>query len=235
MKPVSILMYHSIDICPKNLGNRGIYVSPQNFSRQMGLLARLGFQGLSMTRAMPYLTGKKTGRVAVITLDDGYEDNIFHALPVLKRYHFSATCYLVSHYMGRHNKWDEHIAHSARKPLMNWRQASEWLSNGMEVGAHSRTHPRLTNCSDVELKNEIAGCRKELEDGLGTAIPQFCYPYGDWDQRVADAVEQAGFHAAAAYKHGRVKADSHLFALPRLNMKGSKGWRRFIFNCLASL
>ena len=92
--PVPILMYHNIAPAPRDIRvYRSLYVSPRVFARQMWLLRQLGYVGLSMTAAEPYLRGEREGRVAVITLDDGYVDNLQAAMPVLQRYGFSATCY----------------------------------------------------------------------------------------------------------------------------------------------
>ncbi len=49
-----------------------------------------------MSAAMPYLRGERSGKVMVVTLDDGYLDNLQAALPVLQAHGFSATCYLVT-------------------------------------------------------------------------------------------------------------------------------------------
>ena len=57
MKPVPILMYHNIAVAPQGVKLRGLYISPRRFARQMALLHWLGYQGLSMSAAMPYLRG----------------------------------------------------------------------------------------------------------------------------------------------------------------------------------
>ena len=213
---------------------RGLYVPPKNFEQQMRILAYFGFRGLSMSAAMPYLKGDKRGKVAVITFDDGYCDNIEHALPILKMFVFSATCYFVSERVGQSNLWDAE-RESITKPLMSWPQIAAWHAEGMEVGAHSRTHPRLTACNDQRLDEEVAGCKSDLENRCDIAVTQFSYPYGDWDERVAGAVQRAGFHAAATIIPRRADRDDDLFMLPRLAVKGGKGWRRVARNCLPEL
>ena len=60
-------------------------MSPGAFARQMHLLSMLGYRGVSMSEAAPYLSGQASGRVAIITLDDGYLDNLENALPIRKR------------------------------------------------------------------------------------------------------------------------------------------------------
>lgn len=215
---VPILNYHNVADAPHGLKRwRSLYVSPRAFARQMALLHRLGYAGVSMSRAMPYLRGERTGRVVAITLDDGYADNVEAALPILKRYGFSATCYVVSGSVGRYNDWDADKL-GVRKPLMSATQVREWQDEGMEVGAHTRTHPRLTRCTGAGLHEEIAGSRAALEDLCGAAVTQFCYPYGDADARVAAVVHAAGFAAATTTARGRARAGMDPFQLPRVQI-----------------
>lgn len=204
MSIIPILMYHNIAPPPAGASLRSLYVCPGAFARQMFLLKLLGYQGLSMSAAMPYLRGAKQGRVAVVTFDDGYVDTLEHALPVLQQNSFSATCYVVSRRTGQHNDWDEKVL-QVRKPLMSDAQVQAWHAAGMEVGAHTRTHPRLPTCTDAELRDEIAGSKADLEALIGAPVTQFCYPYGDLDERVVAATRQAGFLAATTTRRGRAR------------------------------
>jgi len=216
--PLPILTYHNIATAPREIRRwRSLYVSPRAFARQMWLLRRFGYTGLSMSAAMPYLQGERSGRIAIITLDDGYADNLESALPVLQRHGFSATCYVVSGSIGQYNQWDDERL-GVRKPLMSVEQLREWQRGGMEIGAHTRSHPRLTQCSDAQLHDEIHGSKATLEDHLGTPVTQFCYPYGDADDRVAGVVREAGFAAATTTARGRASAGMDLWLLPRVQI-----------------
>lgn len=215
---VPILMYHNVARAPRHLQvYRSLYVAPGAFARQLALLRRAGYRGLSMADAMPYLTGEQRGRVVVITLDDGYVDNLQHALPLLREYGFTATCYAVSDALGSHNRWDADRL-GIDKPIMTTNQLRGWQAAGMEVGAHSRSHPRLTGCSDAALRDEVRGSRHALEDILGTPVRQFCYPYGDVDARVAEAAREAGYVAATTTRRGRARPGMDLFQLPRVQV-----------------
>jgi peptidoglycan/xylan/chitin deacetylase (PgdA/CDA1 family) len=213
-----IFMYHNIAQAPRGLRRwRSLYVSPGAFARQMWLLKRLGYTGLSMSDAMPYLRGEQQGRIAVITLDDGYVDNLKFALPVLQRYGFTATCYVVSGSVGRFNNWDAEKL-GIQKPLMSAAQMRAWRDGGMEIGAHTRSHPRLTQCNDAQRHDEIAGSKADLEDQLGSPVSQFCYPYGDMDDRIADITRAAGYAAATTTQRGRAIIGTDLWHLPRVQV-----------------
>ena len=106
MKDIPILMYHSIEHMPKGTAMRSLHVPPKRFKFQMWLLKMLGYKGLSMRDLTPYLQGEKTGKVVGITFDDGYKNNLKNAAPILKKYRFGATCYIVSQRLGESNIWD---------------------------------------------------------------------------------------------------------------------------------
>lgn len=230
---IPILMYHNIGTPPEGARLRGLYVRSKSFARQMRLLRLLGFQGLSMSAAMPYLRGDKQGRVAVITLDDGYLDAYENALPALRANGFSATCYFVSDRLGQSNDWDA-AALKVDKPLMSTAQMLAWHAAGMEVGAHSRTHPRLTGCSNEQLQEELAGSKAALEALTGAPVTQFCYPYGDYDARVAQAAKQAGYQAATTTTRGRACSGDDLMQLRRVLVTGSNMLHLFTLKVLTA-
>jgi peptidoglycan/xylan/chitin deacetylase (PgdA/CDA1 family) len=220
MNTIPILMYHNIGEPPDGAKLRSLYVRTGAFGRQMWLLKLLGYKGVSMSEVMPYLRGEKTGKVVAITFDDGYLDTLEHALPVLNTFGFTATCYFVSGRLGQHNDWDA-AALNVNKQLMTAGQVKAWQAAGMEVGAHSRTHPRLTQCSDVQLADELAGSKQDLEALIGEPVTQFCYPYGDVDKRVAEATRQAGYDAATTVYRGRARAGDDPMMLKRVLVTGS--------------
>lgn len=215
--PIPILMYHNIAVPPAGVQGQSLYVPPRMFVRHMTMLRRLGYQGIGLREALPWLRGERKGKVVIITFDDGYRDNLTNGLPILARIGFRATCFVVSGQLGRWNEWDaERLA--VRKSLMSISDMLEWHRGGMEIGAHSRSHPRLTQLSDTALKSEVCGSRTDLEDQLGEPVDTFCYPYGGWDARVHSAVVEAGFQAATTVQPGRARAGDDLLALPRLGV-----------------
>jgi peptidoglycan/xylan/chitin deacetylase (PgdA/CDA1 family) len=231
MNPVPILMYHNIGEPPEGARLRALYVRTGAFGRQMWLLKLLGYRGLSMSEAMPYIRGEKTGKVVAITFDDGYLDTFKHALPVLNTFGFSATCYVVSKRMGQYNDWDA-AELNVQKLLMTAEQVKAWHAAGMEVGAHSRTHPRLSQCTDEELQLELAGSKADLEALTGAPVTQFCYPYGDLDTRVADAARNAGYEAVTTTQRGRACPGDDLMLLRRVLVSGSSMLYLFLIKLL---
>jgi peptidoglycan/xylan/chitin deacetylase (PgdA/CDA1 family) len=226
-------MYHNLGVPPQGARLRNLYVRTNAFARQMFLLRLLGYRGLSMSAAMPYLRGEKKGRVVAITFDDGYVDTLEQALPILQKNGFSATCYFISQRTGQYNDWDA-ASLNVRKSLMNDAQVRAWHAAGMEVGAHSRTHPRLTGCTDAELQDEIAGSKADLEALIGEPVTQFCYPYGDLDERVVAATRQAGYDAATTVQRGRARVGDDAMLLRRVLVSGSTMPHLFLLKLLGN-
>lgn len=213
---VPILMYHQVDAePPRGTAMRGMVVSPLRFASHMRLLRLCGFTGVPMGEVLDNLRGKRTGRVVGITFDDGYVNNLHHALPALQRHGHRATLYAVSQLLGRHNSWDDGLGVPA-KPLMAAAQLREWVAGGMDVGAHTRHHVDLTTLDDTTAREEIAGCRAELEDTLGCAVQHFCYPYGRYGEREVALVREAGYTTATTVARSRARPGDDPLQLPRV-------------------
>jgi peptidoglycan/xylan/chitin deacetylase (PgdA/CDA1 family) len=215
IRPIPILMYHSIEEMPKSTVMRSLHVPPKRFSTQMWLLNMLGYKGLSMRELTPYLEGKKSGKVVGITFDDGYQNNLINAAPLLKKYNFSATCYLVSKRIGTSNTWDFDKGITQR-PLMNKSEIQEWLNLGLDIGAHSQTHPLLESLSNQEAQDEIINCKADLEKMFKVSIKDFCYPFGRYNELLVDILKLNHYTTATSMDRGRVSSLSNKLTLPRI-------------------
>ncbi|CAN5209439.1 polysaccharide deacetylase family protein [soil metagenome] len=215
-KPIPILVYHQIaEAPPKGSPFRSLYVAPEAFARQMAWLKRLGYTGLSMTALAPYLLGEKSGKVVGITFDDGYLNNLSHALPSLTKQGFSSTCYAVSGLLGKTNVWDESLG-IAQSPLMNESQIRQWVRAGQEVGSHTHRHIDLTATDEDEGRVEISRGKTELEFVVTQSVHHFCYPYGRHEPAHVAIVGELGFVTATTTQRSRCHAQIDMLQLPRV-------------------
>lgn len=215
-RPIPILVYHQIsEAPPRPAPFRSLCVAPSSFARQMALLKLLGYQGLSMSGLLPYLRGEKTGKVVGITFDDGYQNNLTHALPVLQRHGFSSTCYAVSNLLGKTNVWDQGIG-VAQVPLMNADELRLWVAGGQEVGSHTQNHARLLQIGAEAAFTEMTGDKSAFEELLATPVQHFCYPFGEYGPEHVRMARQAGFQTATTTRRGRSVAVNDLMELPRV-------------------
>ena len=208
-------MYHSIELMPKKTVMRSLHVPPRRFQFQMWMLKILGYKALSLKNLKPYLDGEKHGKVVGITFDDGYRNNLINAAPVLTKYNFSATCYIVSESIGTSNTWDLDKGITQRA-LMNVDEINEWLNLGMDIGAHTKTHVDLTLVSEKQALIEIGDCKTELEKKFHVPVNDFCYPFGHFNAAVCNITKDSGYVSATSMKRGRVNSKSDMHILPRI-------------------
>jgi len=212
---IPILMYHQIDVPPpRGTALRGLVVAPSSFGWQMRMLRLLGYKGLSMRDLEPYVLGKKQGKVVGITFDDGYQNNLIHALPVLKSQGFTATCYGVSSMVGGMNVWD--AGKVAQKPLMTTQDWLAWHQAGMDVGSHTQTHANLAELTQEAAMRQITQSKYELQQVIGDEVRHFCYPYGWFKPEHEEMVRAAGYVTATSTRRGRVQAGDSPFSLKRI-------------------
>jgi len=215
-QPIPILVYHQIAVAPpKGSPFRGLYVSPQAFARQMTWLKWLGYTGLSMGALQPYLLGERTGKVVGITFDDGYRNNLTHALPVLARHGFSSTCYAVSGLLGKTNIWDENIG-IPQTPLMDEGEIRQWVAGGQEIGSHTHRHVNLLETDEPGGREEMARGKTGLESVIGRPVEHFCYPYGHYKARHVELAREVGFTTATTTQRSRCHAGTDMLQLPRV-------------------
>lgn len=214
--PIPILTYHQIaDTPPKGTPFRSLSVAPTDFEKQMRFLSLLGYQGFSMTDLLPYLRGERVGKVVGITFDDGYLNNLTHAAPILQRYGFSATCYVVSQLIGKTNVWDIDMG-IPQTALMNTEQLRQWQVCGHEIGGHTRHHVHLQQLDAEAARMEITLCKTELEILLGVPVMHFCYPYGEYTPEHSAMAMDAGYQTVTTTQRSRCHAQDDFMQLPRV-------------------
>ena len=215
-QPIPILVYHQIAAAPpKGSPFRSLYVAPEAFARQMTWLKLLGYTGLSMSALQPYLLGEKRGKVVGITFDDGYQNNLVHALPVLQKKGFSSTCYAVSGLLGKTNVWDASLG-IAQTPLMNESEIRQWQAAGQEIGSHTHQHIDLTAADDQTCRAEMELGKTELEAVIEQPVNHFCYPYGRYEPKHTIIADELGFVTATTTLRSRCHAQMDLLQLPRV-------------------
>ena len=106
-------------------------------------------------------------RNAVVTLDDGFQDNYEHALPILSRLKVPATVFLTVGYIGTDRLPTLTRTDFMPRPL-DWREVKEMQAQGIEFGSHTITHPMLSQVSLDVARREIGESKRMLEDRLGT-------------------------------------------------------------------
>jgi peptidoglycan/xylan/chitin deacetylase (PgdA/CDA1 family) len=228
MSALPILCYHNVATAPKEAPFKLLYVSPDRFERQLWTLRRLGLRGVSISEGIARLRNASSRGCVVLTFDDGYADTLTAAAPLMKRYGFSATCYVVSGAVGRYNRWDAEYLQET-KSLMSREQIEQWLAAGMEVGSHSCSHARLRELPKDEAQYEIEESRVALRKMFGAPVEHFAYPFGHFTAETCELVRRAGYVSAVTVLSGVARASDDRLRLPRILVNGERGLFRFLF------
>ena len=198
-----ILMYHSIAQVPEQYDPLGLAVPRKLFEQQMAALYRAGYRCLSLSDAVRRWRGglSQPRKSFVLTFDDGYQNLYTEAWPILERYGFTATVFLVVGRMGRQSDWGQQVGPAATR-LLSWAEARELSRLGVAFGSHTLTHPRLTLLDDARAEHEIRQSKALIEEHLGVGACLFSYPYGEFDTRIQRMVVESGYTAACGVDRG---------------------------------
>jgi peptidoglycan/xylan/chitin deacetylase (PgdA/CDA1 family) len=217
---VPILMYHRV--APDGMpATRRWRLHPDAFEAQLRHLRDRGYRsltleqwGIAAERRQPV-----PARSVAITFDDGYADFAAYALPLLRRYGFGATLFVVSDLVGATNAWDERLGESI--PLMDWPELAALQEEGIELGSHSSLHRSLVALSPDELAHDLCRSRLRFHEQVGRTVRSISYPFGHHDARVLSIAGACGFHHGVTVRPWHANHGEDLLRLPRIEVHGT--------------
>ncbi|MCI6151791.1 MAG: polysaccharide deacetylase family protein [Fusobacterium perfoetens] len=216
---IPVIMYHRIIRETDEKGVHGIYVLDKVFDEQMKYLKENGYQTITFEdiKSGKYRERFNRGnKWIMITFDDGYKDNYEVAFPILKKYGFKGTIYLLGE--AKYNSWDVNNPKNPEKKfiLMDDEEILEMQEYGIEFGGHTLNHPMLARLDLEKVKKEILESKKITEKMLGKKMNCFAYPYGNLSEEVKEIVKEAGYEFAVATDSGDITFDKDLFQIRRI-------------------
>ena len=208
---VPILMYHHIEPVARSEGDpvRALGISKDRFDEQMNYLKNGGYIVIGLADLYRKIaTRESTEKNVVLTFDDGYIDNFEVAWPIMQKYGFKGTFFIISNRIGT----SDYMSNEQIKTLQD---------SGCEIGSHTQTHPDLTKLSISRLKEEIEGSKASIGEIIGQEIISFCYPAGRFNSQVENEVRSAGYQIAVTTSRWRPFSTDDLLAVSRIRMSES--------------
>lgn len=218
-----ILYYHSVPSEYK-----------EAFARQLEILSEIG-QPLNPA-SPPNLT--PGGRYAAVTFDDAFEDAVENAVPELVHRKIPAIFFVTPGFLGQAAAWWPQDQSERNRRIASVEQLRRLPSDLIEFGAHSVTHPRLSELGESDARREIVESRRSLEALLGREVDTFSFPYGDFNEQLVGWCREAGYRRvftseskeafgnAADFVVGRVGAEPTDWTIEfRVKLLGGYLWR----------
>lgn len=193
-------------------------ITPQVFEQQLRHLKEHGYYCASWEnwQSAKLAQTPLPSKAVLLTFDGGYLDFFEYAFPLLKRFGFTATVFLVADSIGKTNSWEK--AESEVVQLMGWQEIRQLQDEGIEFGSMSATYQPLTALSPTEIVREGAKSRAILERGLGKSVKCFAYPYGSVDRIVEHLIGAIGYTFGGAYGSEYSTLDKSLLSLKRIQV-----------------
>ena len=202
--PKLILAYHGVGDY-KNEDNHWIEYGQQRydlkelsvladlFEKQLAYLRRQGYRPVSLKDYLGSWQKKITlpSKSVVITFDDGFQNFFSFARPLLKKYGYTATIFLVTDKINSNNRG-----------FLSWEEVIRLKEEGFSFEAHTCSHSSLTSLSLEEAKQEIEESKKIIEEKIKRPCEFFSYPYGEFNSAIQILVKEAGFLGAVVTPHG---------------------------------
>lgn len=146
-----------------------------------------------ITHAQPLSGSIANDKAVILNFDDGRKSQFAYAKPILDKYGFKATFYIVCNYIEN-------------KPgFMDWKQVKQLYEEGYDIGSHGMNHRDLSNLSKKAVKFELANSKQCLKDN-GIDVTSFAYPFnkGSNDKDVIEILSKY-------YEFGRTASDPLAF------------------------
>jgi peptidoglycan/xylan/chitin deacetylase (PgdA/CDA1 family) len=218
-----VLCYHGVGPSTTRTDPGFLRVDPDAFRAQLDLLLGAGFEFVTIAEFVARSAdGEPPPGLVALTFDDGMDDNHDYVLPMLLRRGLAATVFVTTGLIGKPNPW---MASDSGARMMTVAELRELVRAGFEIGAHTVTHPDLSQLDFENCLREMSDSRKTLERLLGIRVQSFAYPYCHYGPAALEAVRAAGFTAAVTC-HERGSWDR--YELKRAMITGKDGLPSFV-------
>ncbi|MGM9539628.1 polysaccharide deacetylase family protein [Anaerovibrio sp.] len=200
-RTVMVLNYHKVVDEHMSLS-----VPLADFEQHMRWLQEYGYTSITPRELYDFIVDGRElpEKPVLITFDDGYKDNYTNAYPIMKKYGFKGTIFVVTGFLGVYDNY------------LTWEQAKELTENGFSIESHTHNHKSMTEASDDDISKELAKSRDTIREKLGVEADFIAYPTGTYNLHIAELVKEAGYKGAFTIKYDNASRDSNVYAIERV-------------------
>ncbi len=213
---INILLYHQIGISPSPETNLSCFCKTTEFYKQMEYLSKSKeFDVISLNSALNFIRSSKSidRNYVVLTFDDGCESFYNIAFPILNSFGFNATVYPITGFLANNAIINSKVYNHLK--LMSKEMIYELYTQGINFGAHTVHHFRLTELLNSDAEFQINQSKFHLENILGNQIDSFSFPHGKYNKQIIDLLKKNGFTNALTCNSNTLNYSSSVFELPR--------------------
>lgn len=224
-KQQAVLTYHSLD-----RSGSVISIKPETFREQILWLVESGVAVVPLSELLQLNRSGAERAAVALTFDDGFENFLTEAFPLLEEHHLPATVFLVTGYCGSTNDWPSQPRHVGGKRLLGWPRIEQLHRAGIEFGAHTVHHPNLTTLTAGAARAEILNSKKQIEDHAGAAVTSFAYPFGAESPALLEVVAEH-FTVGCSARLGYLDAGGPAASVERIDVYYSRNsfWFQRLF------
>ena len=203
----AVISFHAIDSQPGPLS-----FSPEHFDQQLHALRQSGMPILPLDK----LLSPESKAGVSLTFDDGIDSVYRNGLPILRNYGAPAHLFLTTAYVAGDNGWPGQPDYARHYDMLDWPQIEELHASNVAIEAHTATHPDLRGMDEQRMQEEFVACDAEIERRLARKPCFFAYPYGFFDNRVAE-LASAHYEACVTTRLNFLPQEVDRSKVPRLD------------------
>lgn len=207
---IPVLMYHNIHPNPEI---SSVYSMPLSvFEHQMNFLKEKKYESISLPNIIKL--NKKNKNYISITFDDGYIENYLYVFPILRKFNFHATFFVIT------NKIDT-------PGYMSWKHLDELASNGMEIGSHTLSHRALKTLDRISVLEELKSSKSLIEAKLKREVTFLSFPHGSFNRQILSLAKEAGYMGCCTSKFGYYQLNNDPYKIKRISIRGNYDLLKF--------
>jgi peptidoglycan/xylan/chitin deacetylase (PgdA/CDA1 family) len=220
-----IFNFHHIEANPKHLSRKHLTVTPKGLGRMIDTLLWAGLRPVGLPEVLARQTKGAppagTDKEFMLTFDDGFENFLTEAVPVLEAKNCPGTVFVLAHRFSGTNAWDQgDLPEAERDQLMSEAQIASLASHAplITVGSHGLMHKRFSKLSLPELQHELNTSYTIIQQVAGQAfVPVIAYPWGDFSQGVLDEMPNTPYRLGLTTQKGMWTEANSPYAVPRFS------------------